>query len=291
MALSCSLAWSNSPQAAPITFNTALPVARGVFMAREQLVVHRSGEDPSEAQRERTEVAAISVLGYGITNRWALFGELAYRDIDLDRTTDGQRISRSTSGFGDLSLLARHTAYRHDRLGQTLRVAPFAGIKAPTGEHDDRDSHGRLPASVQAGTGSWDYFGGIVMTYQTLRYQMDGQIAYRENTVADDFEAGDVWRLDGSLQYRLHPLELAGGVPAFIYGVLEANLVHEGRNRIDGRRDPDSGGTRFFLTPGLQYVGRRWLLEGALQVPVAQNLNGGALETDYLLRAGVRFNF
>ncbi|MDZ7754561.1 MAG: hypothetical protein U5S82_23645 [Gammaproteobacteria bacterium] len=159
------------------------------------------------------------------------------------------------------------------------------------GRDDDCDSHGRLPASVQAGSGSWDYFGGIVMTHQTLRYQMDRQITYRENTVADDFEAGDVWRLDGSLEYRLNPLEIAGGVPAFIYGALEVNLIHEGRNRIDGRRDPDSGGTRLFLTPGPQYVGRRWILEGALQVPVVQDLNGGALETDYILRADARLNF
>lgn len=287
----CALAWSSSAEAAPITFNTALPVAQGVFIARGQLVMNQAGDDPGEADRDRTEVAAISVLGYGITSRWALFGELPYRDIDLDLTTNGRRVSRGTSGFGDLSLFARHTAYGHDRPGQTLRIAPFAGIKAPTGDHDDRDARGRLPAGVQVGSGSWDYFGGIVFTHQTLGYQVDGQVAYRLNTAAGGFEAGDVWRLDGSWQYRLNPLEVAGGVPAFFFGVLEVNLVHEGRSRLDGRRDPDSGGTRLFLTPGLQYVGRRWILEGGLQVPVAQDLNGEALETEPILRAGVRLNF
>lgn len=276
---------------APITFNTALPVTKGVFIAREQLVVNQAGDDPSGADRDRTEVAAVSVLGYGVTGRWALFGEIPYRDIDLDMTTGGQRVSRSTSGFGDVSLFTRYTVYQHDRPRRTFRVAPFGGVKAPTGKDDERDTWGRLPAAAQAGSGSWDYFGGIVMSHQTLRYQFDGQLAYRANTEANGFEAGDVFRLDGSLQYRLYPARLVGGAPAFFYGVIEANLVHQGKDRVAGNTDPDSGGTRLFLTPGIQYVGRRWILEGAVQLPVIQDLNGTALETDYILRAGVRFNF
>lgn len=276
---------------APITFNTALPVTKGVFIAREQLIVNQSGDDPSGADRDRTEVAAVSVLGYGITGQWALFGELPYRDIDLDLTTGGQQVTRSTSGFGDLSLFARYTAYQLDRPQQTFRVAPFAGVKTPTGKDDDRDAQGRLPAAVQAGTGSWDYFGGVVASYQTLQYQFDGQLAYRVNTEANGFEAGDVFRLDGSLQYRLYPARLGGGAPAFLYGVIEANLIHQGKDRVAGNADPDSGGTRLFLTPGIQYVGRRWILEGAVQVPVIQDLNGTALENDSIVRAGVRFNF
>lgn len=40
-----------------------------------------------------------------------------------------------------------------------------------------------------------------------------------------------------------------------------------------------------YLEPGY------WTLEGAVQVPVVQDLNGTALENDYIVRAGVRFNF
>ncbi len=76
-----------------------------------------------------------------------------------------------------------------------------------------------------------------------------------------------------------------------LYGVIEANLVYQARNRINGREDPDSGGVQLFLTPGIQYVTRRWILEGAVQMPVIQDLNGTALENDYIIRTGVRFNF
>ena len=52
-----------------------------------------------------------------------------------------------------------------------------------------------------------------------------------------------------------------------------------------------SGGTTLFLVPGLQYVTRRWIVEAAVQLPVVQDLNGTALENDYIVRAGFRFNF
>ncbi|NIP72228.1 MAG: transporter [Gammaproteobacteria bacterium] len=285
-----TLVWTSQVIGAPITFNTALPVAKGEFVAREQLVVNQSGDDPSGADRDRTEVAAVTALGYGLTGQWALFGVLPYRDIDLDTISGGQRITRSNNGFGDLTLFARYTAYQQDRPGRTFRVAPFAGVEAPTGKDDARDGLGTLPTSVQVGSGSWDYFGGVVLTYQTLKYQFDSQLSYRVNNEANGFEAGDIVRLDGSYQHRLWR-NAAQGVPDYLYGVIEVNLIHQDNNRLNGSKDPDSGGTQLFLTPGIQYVTKRWIFEGAVQVPVVQDLNGTALENDYIVRAGVRFNF
>ncbi len=276
---------------APITFNTALPVAKGEFVFREQFIVNRSSDDPTVLGRNRTAKAAVSVLGYGINSKLVLFGVLPYRDNELKVKVGGQRVSRSASGFGDVTVFGRYTMLQQDRPGRNFRIALFAGIKAPTGNDNRRDATGKLPPAVQIGSGSWDPLLGVVGTYQTLDYQVDSQISYQVNTKANDFEAGDVVRLDGSLQYRLWPRTLGGGVPAFVYGVMEANLIYQQKNRFNGNKDPDSGGTRFFLAPGIQYVTRRWIGEAAVQVPVVQNLNGDALENDYIARISVRFNF
>jgi len=144
---------------------------------------------------------------------------------------------------------------------------------------------------VQVGSGSWDPFGGIVLTYQTLDFEVDTAVSYQENTEANNFEFGDVVRFDASLQYRLWPRELKGGVPGFLYGVIESNLIYREKNRIADLDDINSGGTTLFLAPGLQYVTRRWVFETAAQLPVVQNLNGTALENDYIVRGGFRFNF
>ena len=282
---------SSAGWSAPITFNTALPVAKDEFVFRELFVVNQSGHDPGAANRNRIEWSAVSVLGYGVTGKLAVFGVLPYVNKNVDLTVSDQRRSRNADGLGDISLFSRYTLYQRDWPGRTLRVAPFAGFKAPTGKDDERNSLGQLPPSIQPGSGSWDAFGGIVTSYQTLDYEVDGQISYRGNGKANGFEAGDQVRLDASLQYRLWPEILTGAVPGFLYGVLESNLLYREKNRFNSQTDPNSGGTQWFLTPGLQYVTRRWVLEAAVQIPVLQQLRGTALENDFIMQAGFRFNF
>ncbi len=282
---------AGSVAAAPLTFNTALPVATGEFVFREQFVLDQSGPDPSASARDQQAMSALSVLGYGITSNLALFGVVPYVNKRLELTTNGVRQTRRADGLGDLRLFSRYTIFQDDAPGRTFRVAPFAGLEFPTGDDNESDASGRLPASVQPGSGSWDPFGGVVATYQTLDFQIDAQASYQAHTKANNFEFGDVARLDGSLQYRLWPQELGSGVPGFLYGVLESNLIYQDKNEVSGVNDPNSGGLTLFIVPGLQYVTRRWIIESGVQVPLVQDLNGTALEKDYIFRAGFRFNF
>lgn len=46
-----------------------------------------------------------------------------------------------------------------------------------------------------------------------------------------------------------------------------------------------------FLSPGLQYVTRKWIAEVGVQIPVVQDLNGAALGQDDGVSAGVRINY
>jgi hypothetical protein len=277
--------------AAPQTFNTALPVAQGEFVFRQQFFHRRAAGDPTPADRRLDVLGSISVLGYGVTRNLAAFVALPYLHKELDQTTGGRRVTRDTTGLADARLFGRYTLLQRDAPGRTFRIAPLLGIETPTGNDDDRDRLGVLPAPLQPGSGSWDPFGGIVMTYQTLAYQIDGQASYKLNTEANGFELGDEARLDGSIQYRVLPRELTSNVPGFLYAVLEGNLIHQARNRIGGAADPDSGGTTFFASPGIQYVTKRWIVEGLVQLPVSQDLNGSALEDDFIVRAGFRLNF
>ena len=290
-ALSAVLAWTGAAWSAPITFNTAITLAPGEFVLREQYVFDQSGDDPSGADRDRTVQGAVSALGYAVNKDLMLFGVLPYVEKRLKLTDNGARRTRSDSGIGDLRVFGRYTVYRRNWLGGLFRISPFAGLELPTGGGDERDSFGRLPASVQPGSGSWDPFGGLVATYQTLDFEIDGQIAYQVNTGGGPFGFGDVARADASIQYRIWPRELGSGLPAFVYGVLEANLIHRGRNEAGGVTDPNSGGTTVFLAPGLQYASKRWVFEAAVQLPVFQDLNGTALEKDTVARAGFRVNF
>ncbi|NOZ65185.1 MAG: transporter [Alphaproteobacteria bacterium] len=276
---------------APITFNTALPVAKDEFLIRQQFILGQSGKDFTAAERDVSTQSVVSILAYGINSDLALFAALPYVNKTLKLTMNSARLTRSTRGFGDMTFFGRYTIYKNNFKGGNFRIAPFAGIKMPTGNSRNRDSFGQLPASLQPGSGSWDPLGGIVMTYQTLSMQVDTQISYKANMTANGFEAGDVSRMDSSLQYRLWPKSLSGGVPGFLYGVLEMNLIHQGKNKINAVKDLNSGGTRLFLVPGIQYVTRRWIAEISVQLPIIQDMNGTGLENDYIARTGFRFNF
>ncbi len=234
----------------------------------------------------------LSVLAYGVDENLSVFGVVPYADkeLTLDPAGDG-RIERSARGLGDVRAFARYTVVRRNWPRALLRVSPFAGIEAPTGDDDRADTFGPLPPTVQPGSGSWDPFGGLAISYQSFDILASGAIAYQANTRSDNLERGDVARLDGSFKYRLLPRDIGGGVPAFLYGGLELNLIHKGKNRIGGTTDDDSGGTTLFVAPALQYVGKRWVLEGAVQLPVVQDLNGAALEAGFIARAGFRINF
>lgn len=136
--------------AAPITFNTALPVSQGEYIVREQLVLNQSSDDPSGLDRDRRALSIVSTLVYGVTPDFAIFGSVPYTNRRLD-TGSGKR---NASGIGDSRLFGRYTLYAEDFKGGTFRIAPFAGIKIPTGDNSASDSFGKLPMSVQTGTGS-----------------------------------------------------------------------------------------------------------------------------------------
>ncbi len=276
--------------AAPITFSTALPVARGEGIFRAQFQ-HLTASDDGPGNRD-LEVWAAPVVGvYGLTEKWALFGIIPYLNKELAVSAPSERRTREVSGLGDTTFLARYTVFQQDRPGQTFRIAPFAGIETPTGEDDESDSLGRLPQPLQLGSGSWDPLFGTVVTWQTLERQIDAAVSYKVNTEANDFEFGDLARVDLSYQHRVWPRELGPGVPAFLYGVLESNLIWQDQNEVDGKKDPDSSGTTLYLAPGIQWVTKRTVLESAVQFPLIQDLKGNALENDFIWTLSFRLNF
>lgn len=291
LALAMLCAWAGAANTAPLTFNTALPISRDEWILREQFVYMKSTDDPSSMNRRMEVSGLMSVLGYGVSRDFAVFAVLPYADKRLSMNMGGADVTRSQAGFGDATFMGRYTAFEVNATGHTFRIAPFLAVTAPTGDDRATDRLGRLPPMLQPGSGSWDWQGGAVASFQSLDWGADAQLAYQSNGEANGFRAGAVTRLDLSVQRRLWPGTLGEGVPSFLYGGLEANLIHGAKDQVNGTDDPNSGGTTLFLTPTVQYVTRKWVLEAGIQIPVSQRLNGSALRNDYILTTGFRLNF
>lgn len=289
-----SLALLDAPvaplQAAPISFNTALPVHQGGLLFRGPGVWMRLHDDPSPMGRAMDVAMVPSVLVYGATAKLALMGVFPYLDKRLAVKSTGA--VRRASGLGDIMTVGRYEVMARSGPGRTARGAVFAGLKWPSGRSAESDALGLLPPSVQLGSGSYDPVFGTVWTGQWLAFQVDADVSYRRNTNANGFKFGDQLEQNVSLQYRLWPGSLAAErLAGFLYGVLEANTLYQAKNEAGGVADGDSGGTQLFLTPGLQWVSKRAVLELATQLPAVQNLNGAALRTDYRLTGGLRLWF
>lgn len=283
-----------APAAAQITTNTALPVTEGQGLVRVQsTVIRANGSGPMD--RTLTAYGFPLVGAYGATQDLTLFGVLPILDKNLDATIPqgprrGERVDRGPTGLGDVRLFARYTVWARNRAGETQRLAPIAGVELPTGADDEADEFGRLPRPLQLGSGSWDPFAGLVFTWQTLRWQVDVSPVYQFNTEADGFAFGDDARLDVASKYRLWVNERSGGVPGFLYGNLETNLIWQDENEIRGVETPNSGGTAWLVAPGLQYITRRVVVEGAVQLPALQDGNGTALEEAFIAILSLRVN-
>lgn len=282
------LVYAASVQAAPVTFNTALPVSEGETVIRMQGLHNKSGADPSGAQREMTVKGFNTMLAYGVDGDFTVFGVFPFADKELE-TAAG---TRDASGLGDVRLFGRYMLFQSDTKTGTLRLAPFLGIETPTGQDDKRDGAGLLPASVQLGSGSWDPFGGLILTLQkSMDYNFGAQIAWQGNNAGDNFEMGDKLQTDAAFQHKIWDSGEAEGVSDYLYGGVEANWVHQGKARLSGITDPNSGGTTLHLSPTVQYITKRTVFEAAVQIPVMQNLNGTGLENDAIVLFGFRRNF
>ena len=277
--------------AAPITFNTALPVAKNAFINREQLIIKRFKQDSSSLDRELKVEGLVSVIGYGVTPKLAAFAALPYLEKLLRLNLNGFPQRRSSENFSDLKLFARYTLFQQDERSKTFRMAAFVGADSSSGKSNQQDEFGPLPQSLQSGSGSTDPFAGFVATYQTLDYEIDAQISYQNNASNNNFEFGDILKADTSFQYRIFPNKMADETNSFTYAVIELNLIKQQQNQFFRTKNINSGGTTIFLTPGIQYVTAKYILEAAVQLPVVQNLNGNALEIDYIFTTGFRVNF
>ncbi len=290
--LSCLLfATTPASHAGPITFNTALPISQGEFVLRGQAKWIRSSDDPGPMDRDLTVWVLPTVLAYGFNAKLTLFGVVPYLDKRLEVNTPLGWLSRGDSGLGDATFLARYTLWQRNQPGSTMRLAPFVGLKIPTGTDDKQDSLGTLPRPLQLGSGSWDPLLGMAFTWQTFDWEFDSAVSYKIRTTADGYRFGDQAEWDLSYQRRVWPREIGGGVPGFLYLVIESNVLWAQPDRTADQHVSDSGGTTWFLAPGIQYVTKRYVVETAVQIPIVQNLNGLSLKNDFILTAGFRINF
>ena len=215
----------------------------------------------SRRGEEREQELGLEVT-YGLTGDWAAGVELPYV-----RAEEG---GRRSSGLGDMVLFTKYRFWRHDRLG--VQESASVAVKVVTDTGDETKD----PA---LGKGTTDTILGLAYGYESRKWYRWASIRYRANgSGPGGLERGDRVLLDFVVGIRPVP---TGYLEPDTVWLLELNGEYGQRARLNGAQLNDTGGTEWFISPGIFWTKRNFAIKAGLQIPVAHDLNGTQEESDY----------
>jgi hypothetical protein len=157
----------------------------------------------------------------------------------------------------------------------------LAGVKLPTGSTHELDPSGkRLETEHQPGTGSWDPLLGVAAAKSGGAWSVHASAQYQLSTTgAQDTRLGDRMNLSAAVVYNLtgeheHHDEAEPHVdPASWAVMIEPSYEWEGRQRIAGSVEADSGAKVLWLSPGLRFASPRgWSAAVSAGLPLWQEV-------------------
>lgn len=229
---------------------------------------------------------------YGVSPRLSVISVLLPLRRTFKGRVNGQRVSNTISGIGDVMFLGKYRFYKKDGFLKSRQMAIHVGMKLPSGNDDLKDGEGnRFPSPLQLGSGSVDYRFILSLTEVRNRWTFTGDVGYTLKTEANNFEFGDVIDYDFAAKVRIYPAKYTDRFPARdLYGVLEVNGIMGQKSKQNNIQINDSGGHQIFLAPGLQFLPvADVLLEVGIQIPISEKLHGTQLGTDFNFRMGLRW--
>ena len=197
------------------------------------------------------------------------------------------------TGLGDAMVLIKYRFYRRDSPRGTTQASVTFGPKIPTGRTDLTDGSGvRLPASLQPGSGSTDFFVAANATYT-------GLFNIRRLVADEDFHSllrsrgSQATRLGSDFESRFwlsyRPYESKNGEREWFVGPV-LTWLHSQDDRIAGVTQSGSGGdgllagitTYVGVRPGVHvWLGMDWDAvhsSGASFMPVRRHISFGVTQ-------------
>jgi len=235
---------------------------------KEGVEIHAGADRSKAGQKEENKLGL--ELTYGVTGDWSAGIELPYANVE-----EG---SHNSNGIGDLRLFTKYRFWRESTLGVQQSAAVFLNAMLDNG--DDKTK----PA---LGSGSTDTLLGFTYGYESLKWYRWTSIRYRRNGEnSGGLRRGDKWLVDFALGYRpTMPVYLK---PDTVW-ILELNGERGQRAELNGSvlnsTGANTGGTEWFISPGIFWTQRNFAIKAGIQLPVVSDLNGNQAESDYRAKA------
>jgi hypothetical protein len=263
---------------------------RVVYLRPKRRVDHdleELAEQDIHAHNSEYFLATVLDAAWGVTDRLTLSAQLPFVRRDGLREAehgheggvhDHAEVAAlgNVSGIGDASLLAKFRIAGSGSSG----FSALGGVKLPTGATRKRSLQGdRLETEHQPGTGSWDLYLGAAAGTRIGPLQVDASLLYQfSGKGSQETRLGDRLQAGVALSRRFGPtndhLEAhSDHGHASWDAFLEVTAEWEGRQRVAGLIEVESGGTAVWLQPGLRHnTAGGFSVGAAVGVPVWQDI-------------------
>ena len=171
--------------------------------------------------------------------------------------------SKTTGGFGDITLFAKYQLYKKDEIAKTFRILGFAKQTFPTG---------KTSTTPAIGSGLYQTYIGLIIGKISTKIGVYGDFGY---TITNK-NASDNFTYNFSV-----------GIPLVepVYHKKQLNTFLE----FNGNYVFDSEIHTLFISPGLQFIpARRILFETSFQIPILQQ-KITSNKTKFMVLLGTRF--
>lgn len=244
-------------------------------------------EGPPEDEAEQlVENRFTALVSYGVSDRFTLSARVPVSFRDFSSIEAGAvTASFDTRGLSDPEVYAQVRLWASPfatGLGRRTSLSLLGGVKTALGQNDYERDGERADEHAQPGTGSTDAFSTLALLHLfDKRSAFFASVAYRyTGTNSFDYRYGRIFTANAAYEHKL------GGR---LDGVVELNYRHSGEDRAGEEELVNTGGSILYVTPRLLLdLGGGIVLRGAVQVPIARDLNGAQKER-VVVNAGLTF--
>lgn len=206
---------------------------------------------------------------YFISNRLIAFVNIPWQ---FNMRKD-QGVEQSYTGVSDASISLAYILFNTgDSVKQKWRNTLMlgSGIKLPTGKfRSDK------PASIQTGTGTFDYHLNLIYTIRYKSYGMNADATYRINGTNDTYKYGN--RLISSFRFFYWKQQKTHSLLPNV-GVLFETAQRDQSNNIPQLY---TGGNGFYFSGGADIYIKRVVFGVNVSAPFAEHLNRGYARTQH----------
>lgn len=222
---------------------------------------------------------------YMFNRAWGVMAEVPYTDrnfkTDIGSPGTPDVVAFHEENLGDIRLRGVYSGFSDD-----MSTGVTFGVKLPTGEYNDHD----LDRDTSIGTGSTDallgaYHMGSLTNDGMFNWFTNGQVDYPV-AARDGYRPGN--EIDAGIGSYYNAGTLGAGKLSPLLQVLFSQRWHDSGVNAD---PADSGYTRIYLSPGVEYDIDKVKLYGDVELPVYQFMRGDQLVAPVLVKFNVGYSF